>query len=794
MMNFTQTNLKKSVFLLVALLLMAGGTLLKAQTHTLVVNTPATVAGNYAAQIASFGPGYCEASADIAGTLQIVSDTAMSARGCGSISTDLTGKIAVIDRGVCGFNEKAYNAQLKGAIAVIIVNNQATPIFSMAAAAPFAALTTIPSFMISQADGNKIKAALAAGVTVNIRRNDIIDSGDVVVWGNQPGQGDFNNGLNGWTSINNDCFGTSGQDTFKTWKWVARGAASRGAFGGTTITSPTLCNGAAAFESDFYDNGGNTANQGGGPCPQPQYGELLSPNIDVSQSNAAGFSLKFYQTTRQFQSGYYVSWSIDGGATWLDTTEINQDLVVNASPFSEVIRVPLLGTAGADSLRVKFMYDANYYYWIIDDVKIIEQEGFNLSVNDFFAVAPNAATPLAHVEPIYFLADVGNRGASAQSNVNLNVRVDYRASQNQPLTQVFTATLPYGTIPANSTIENRVFPQTFTPTQVGTYFVTYSVTSPNADFDTTNNVQQYAFLVTQNLFSKDYNGPAGATLPSSASWEGNEPHAWAWGVHYYVPNAAGNYIQELSFGVDPQDDSAIGQDVLLSVYKWVDDNGDQLASPDERELLGITSYTVTGNEAADRLITVPFPFEGDEPVQLENNTNYLVMVEWVPTDQSDLAIVYSDDLDYAATAAVLGDSTGRYRYAGIIAVGGNLAEEDYAPSGFTGSVYVNIPIVRMRVGATPSSAKDLNKLEKEFLVFPNPTADALNLQLNLKNQTQTATVRMFDISGRLLNQWRYDNVQKERYQYNVSNLSSGTYFLQVVTEEGAGTKKFSVNK
>ncbi len=795
MMNFTQMTLKKSGFLLVALFLMAGSSLLKAQTHTVVITAPASIAGNYGAQLAGFGPGYCEVST-ISGVLQLVTDISASSRGCDSIVTDLTGKIAVIDRGVCGFNSKVYNAQKKGAIAVIVINNSTNPapIFTMAGDPALAPLTTIPSFMITLADGNKIKPSLASGVTVTINRNDIVDnSGDVVVWGNQPGQGDFNGGLNGWTSINNACFGST-QDTFRTWQWVAEGAANRGAFGGATIESPTLCNGAVAFESDFYDNDGIDDNFGGGPCPAPQFGELLSPNIDLSASNAAGYSLKFYQTTRQFDSGYFISWSIDGGATWIDTVEINQGLVVNASATTEEIRVTLPGTAGADSLRVKFLYAANYYFWVIDDVKIIEQEAFNLSVNDFFAISPNAATPLAHVEPIYFLADVGNLGASAQNNVDLSVKVEYRATEGQPYAQVFSATLPYGTISPNSTIENRVFPQTFTPTQLGQYLVTYQVTSPNADFDTVNNVKQYNFLVTQNLFSKDIEGPASATSPAQASWEGNEPHAWAWGVHYHTPQGAGNYIQQLTFGVEPQSETAVGQDVLLSVYKWVDENGDQVASVEERELLGITSYTITGTETASELITVDFPFEGDEPVQLEDNTDYLVMVEWVPSDQSDLAIVYSNDRDYAATATVLGDTTGVRRYAGIIAVGGDLTSLDYEPSGFRGSVYVNIPIVRMQVGATPNSTKNLNTLEKEFLVFPNPTSEAIHVQLNLAKQAQTATVRMFDLSGKMINQWRYDNVQKERLQYNVNNLSSGTYFLQIVTEAGAGTKKFTVTK
>ena len=38
---------------------------------------------------------------------------------------DLTGKIALIDRGVCTFGTKILNAQARGAIGVIVVNNVA---------------------------------------------------------------------------------------------------------------------------------------------------------------------------------------------------------------------------------------------------------------------------------------------------------------------------------------------------------------------------------------------------------------------------------------------------------------------------------------------------------------------------------------------------------------------------------------------------------------------------------------------------------------------------------------------
>jgi subtilisin family serine protease len=77
----------------------------------------------------------------------------------------LTGAIAVIRRGTCGFSEKTNNAAAAGAIAVVIANNQAGIIL------PSVPGTTIPVFSVVQADGNALATfglANAATATAQI--------------------------------------------------------------------------------------------------------------------------------------------------------------------------------------------------------------------------------------------------------------------------------------------------------------------------------------------------------------------------------------------------------------------------------------------------------------------------------------------------------------------------------------------------------------------------------------------------------------------------------------------------
>ncbi len=78
----------------------------------------------------------------------------------------MAGKVAIIRRGICDFDAKVYNAQQAGAIAVIIVNNVASPstIFpggdSIVDGVPVT--ITIPSVMISKADGDPLIASGAS--------------------------------------------------------------------------------------------------------------------------------------------------------------------------------------------------------------------------------------------------------------------------------------------------------------------------------------------------------------------------------------------------------------------------------------------------------------------------------------------------------------------------------------------------------------------------------------------------------------------------------------------------------
>jgi minor extracellular serine protease Vpr len=85
--------------------------------------------------------------------------------GCtstGGITTDMTGGVALISRGVCSFDEKFDNAEAQGAIAVVVYNDGTDP--SRVAPIVMGSVSAgIPGVMISSTDGFAISAALSGG-------------------------------------------------------------------------------------------------------------------------------------------------------------------------------------------------------------------------------------------------------------------------------------------------------------------------------------------------------------------------------------------------------------------------------------------------------------------------------------------------------------------------------------------------------------------------------------------------------------------------------------------------------
>ncbi|HEX6305935.1 MAG TPA: S8 family serine peptidase, partial [Anaerolineales bacterium] len=108
-----------------------------------------------------------------------------------NISEDLTGTIALIDRGVCSFTTKIRNAQNAGAIGVLVANNVAGDPVAMAhdGTDPF---PTIPAAMVSKDNGAAMKPSGTVTVDGTAVQEFFTDNEDIIAGFSSRGPTPFN--------------------------------------------------------------------------------------------------------------------------------------------------------------------------------------------------------------------------------------------------------------------------------------------------------------------------------------------------------------------------------------------------------------------------------------------------------------------------------------------------------------------------------------------------------------------------------------------------------------------------
>lgn len=156
------------------------------------VLNPGAIAGTYQFGTAGFGPaiGNPNVLADVVAAVDIAEPANPPTIPAAGTTTDgcspflnaaaVAGKIALVERGFCGFAVKARNASAAGAVAVIIYNqlanvNAAPP--GMAGDGINDAFVTIPAVSLRRADGLAIIAQLGGTVTASIGNNPLIRAG-----------------------------------------------------------------------------------------------------------------------------------------------------------------------------------------------------------------------------------------------------------------------------------------------------------------------------------------------------------------------------------------------------------------------------------------------------------------------------------------------------------------------------------------------------------------------------------------------------------------------------------------
>jgi hypothetical protein len=610
---------------------------------------------------------------------------------------------------------------------------------------------------------------------------------------------EFDGSANGWENdIITPLDSSLGVWVDNKWNWSPDGDVSNGlaccGSNPNAIQSETAANGSMVFNGDFY-----TTNGVNNPGPNPDlYNKyichLVSPTIDLSGTTSL-LDLKFDNYFRYLNPSpgapggfrYSVSWSTDDGQTWSDPVNAAEGHALHEYTM-KTTTIPLPNDlAGTSTFKVRFTFSADFYFWVIDDIQIIDRPSHDMRANtNWYAIATNAMVPASQVEAFGFMCDIQNMGNQAQTGVNLNINIVDDATGNS----VYSADQAYGTIGVDSIAENVVFGD-FTPPDVpGTYRGTYTVSADSTDFNPDNNTIEFTFMVTDTVFAKEF-GATTSIYPNASNWNAGEPRSWTYGNYYYVPNGDGWYANSATFSFSPGANfPADDKSVQITLYEWNDNNGDTLAQFGERTVIGTYIHTIQGNETATDLLTVPLTniATGLTP-ELKNNTNYLLMIEYNAEGEEELRIGASNVPDFAATnfASVL---WGAPRFSSFFGAVPSLDGEDYNRSGGF------VAVARLNIGETPlfSSTKERLNPAEIVKISPNPANAFVQFDVNLRETSSQIRLELIDLTGKTLSVQEFQQLKEFNTTFNTANLPNGTYFVRISTDFGFATQRFVVQQ
>lgn len=766
------------------------------------------------------------------GTIVAVDDVCSgvpaSAAG-GIVVADITYTIGTDDNGnpyiiysECEAADVVIDAQNAGAIAVILCNTDAAqtipahiyPRTSASSSATGGFDANLPTFGLTLEECTELKIFAGSEASLELLVPECVDAmPDNIVWGAN-GEGQFDGGLGDWTIDNQNGF-----------KYSPYGKLDAGAYNNnqTQIFSPSLCNGAVVADASFGDNAGIPGNFLGGLCPSDGtvYCEtsLISPVIDLS-GVTEGVFLEFFQAVRQFNSIFSYQISTDGGATYGEEIALNSTLATNGNHIQENVSVPLFGAQGEANVRFKINYQGYYYYWAIDDVYLVSNEVADVRINsNFVAQVPSYRTPSSQMDIVALLADLENVGNVPAENVTLTATM--RDSDN---TTLATTSLDYGSIPAGFIDQNRLMDEQFDmPTDVGTYSLTYSLSSDN-DGDASNDIQALEFQITDNVFAKCT--PESATAAISFP---NQPYQTLANA-YYVTNATDSngeqlYIDKVRVGVS---DNGITGTLDVVVYQWIDANNNQAVDDNdgapERFKVGSESiFVLDASSAGD--IEVEIRDEDGELIPLVADVNYVVAVHTTPTTADTDQFLYfaagtdanpnfaygamgfafgagsSDGFFYDDNGNILVDANGNTVLGTITenplnmtrvgSLGGNGASGD-EDERVLGQVNNFTFLAEMHIGTSGDiidGTEDINENIK-VSVFPNPAVENVYVDLALENLSKVVNLQVVDIQGKVVKTQNFNNVKENKLQLNVADLNTGVYTINIRTEEGFTSTRF----
>ena len=366
----------------------------------------------------------------------------------------------------------------------------------------------------------------------------------------------------------------------------------------------------------------------------------------------------------------------------------------------------------------------------------------------------------------------------------------------------------------------------------GQVTVKYALSSDSTDLYPSNDTASESFYLTDSLYAKgsydfvnnrpisqNYEGPASLAAGNSF---------YIWGNMFYI-NKTGSAASQVQWGMSASSDTTgpfTGIPTMnVYVFQWVEGmNGepvDSLVENGELQLVGLGIKDFTHHLAPDTsggFFNVSIlDSNGLNNQPLLNASSWYYVAAEIPTGyfmgcdgvRNTFPRSYgrweNNIIEYASplwAANRYSDANAQVNEFGQAmapcAFGGNFRDDSVIYSTQIGL----IPSVSMIVNNTPitdttthgggAGVKNVSSFAK-FYVYPNPTADNINVAIGLDNSSNV-TYTIIDGHAREITKVTHNNVTAEVFTYNTNGLASGNYYMIVNAGGKQAFRKFTVIK
>jgi hypothetical protein len=524
---------------------------------------------------------------------------------------------------------------------------------------------------------------------------------------------------------------------------------------GESIASSTSANGFIIFDSNYWDNDANPCtvdNFGSGQAPGPHLSTLTTASIDLT--GYANTALVFEQYIRYYLGNTRVEISIANGPWEVLYTNILDQGVTTENTLT--VRMPLPAAAGNQSnVKLRFVYDGLYYFWQLDDIRIVE--GFandllieNSSYGDFdfnnpshttgfemmeYTQYPSAFAPLVHLE-----SNVFNFGTNTQTNVSLNARL-VNENSGALIFESTSPVLPTLASGADSVLVSGEFQMDPTVSDYGVYF---SSLQSEIDENIDNHFDTLHFEITPVTYARDQNNLGSMFLPTDEYADA----PFEMGAVYLLPS--GQQLHSVSVAI--AEGTTLPSSVYATIFPFSLSTGIGGAITSTQDF-AINEADINAFGGASMKV-----LSFDSPVFLSQGL-YLVAVGSANNAFQAVIGLSGKSEDLSAWVRFNNSNTDLF-------------------------FLTRTPMIRMNFG--PVSNITEHSFGHSFQCFPNPANESISIVLSGNEST---IVEVFDQTGRLLLS-KNTTALSGKIEMNIAEFSAGIYTVRVTESNRSSSQIF----